>query len=56
MKRRFTIAKALLHDPDLLVLDEPTTGLDPQSRRLIWDKLSELRDRGITIIPMSLNR
>ncbi len=50
MKRRFTIAKALLHRPRILVLDEPTTGLDPQSRRLVWEKLRELRDEGITIL------
>jgi ABC-type multidrug transport system ATPase subunit len=50
MKRRFTIAKALLHSPPVLVLDEPTTGLDPQSRRLIWDKLLQLRGTGITVL------
>jgi len=50
MKRRFTIAKALLHEPGILVLDEPTTGLDPQSRRLMWDKLLELRGRGMTVL------
>jgi ABC-type multidrug transport system ATPase subunit len=50
MKRRFTIAKALLHEPRILVLDEPTTGLDPQSRRLIWDKLLDLNAEGITVL------
>src|ERR687884_1373930 len=42
MKRRLLIARALINDPDLVVLDEPTTGLDPQARHLVWDKLREL--------------
>jgi lipooligosaccharide transport system ATP-binding protein len=51
MKRRLMIARALLHDPRLLVLDEPTTGLDPQVRQEIWQKLEELRRvRGVTIL------
>jgi lipooligosaccharide transport system ATP-binding protein len=50
MKRRLTLARALINDPDLLVLDEPTTGLDPQARRLIWDRLQELLAQGKTIL------
>jgi lipooligosaccharide transport system ATP-binding protein len=50
MKRRLTLARALINNPDLLVLDEPTTGLDPQARHLIWDRLKELTRRGVTIL------
>jgi lipooligosaccharide transport system ATP-binding protein len=50
MKRRLTIARALVNDPDVLVLDEPTTGLDPQARHLIWDRLKSLLARGKTIV------
>jgi lipooligosaccharide transport system ATP-binding protein len=50
LKRRLVIARALLHDPRLLVLDEPTTGLDPQSRHQLWDRVRELRKRGVTIL------
>lgn len=50
MKRRLTIARGLVHTPDLLILDEPTTGLDPQSRRLIWEHLRRLKKRGLTLI------
>ena len=50
MQRRLTIARALLNRPKLLILDEPTTGLDPQVRHLIWDKLRQLRARGTTIL------
>jgi lipooligosaccharide transport system ATP-binding protein len=50
MKRRLTIARALVNDPDILVLDEPTTGLDPQARHLIWDRLKNLLVRGKTIV------
>jgi lipooligosaccharide transport system ATP-binding protein len=50
MKRRLTLARALINDPDFLVLDEPTTGLDPQARHLIWDRLKELTRRGVTIL------
>lgn len=50
MKRRLTIARALLHMPRLLILDEPTTGLDPQVRHLIWAKLRELKKQGLTVL------
>jgi lipooligosaccharide transport system ATP-binding protein len=50
MRRRLLIARALLHQPRVLVLDEPTTGLDPQTRILVWEKLSELKSQGITIL------
>ena len=50
MKRRLTIARALMNRPKLLILDEPTTGLDPQVRHLIWNKLRELKSMGVTIL------
>lgn len=50
MKRRLTIARALINDPDLLLLDEPTTGLDPQARHLVWDRLYRLKQRGVTLV------
>ncbi|WP_051362750.1 ABC transporter ATP-binding protein [Amycolatopsis thermoflava] len=50
MKRRLTIARALVNDPELLLLDEPTTGLDPQARHLLWDKLFRLKAQGVTLI------
>lgn len=50
MKRRLVIARALMNDPELLLLDEPTTGLDPQARHLIWQKLRELAERGVTMV------
>ena len=50
MKRRLTLARALINDPDLLILDEPTTGLDPQARHLIWDGLRQLLKQGKTIL------
>ncbi|HEV3308940.1 MAG TPA: ATP-binding cassette domain-containing protein [Chloroflexota bacterium] len=50
MKRRLTIARALVNDPELLILDEPTTALDPQARLLVWQKLAELKARGVTLI------
>ena len=50
MKRRLVIARALLNEPKLLILDEPTTGLDPQVRHLIWDKLRQLKKSGTTIL------
>jgi lipooligosaccharide transport system ATP-binding protein len=50
MKRRLTIARSLVNDPDVLLLDEPTTGLDPQARHTVWDRLFRLRQRGVTLI------
>jgi lipooligosaccharide transport system ATP-binding protein len=50
MKRRLLIARALINDPDLVVLDEPTTGLDPQARHLVWDKLRQLTGEGKTLV------
>src|SRR5947209_5843589 len=50
MKRRLTIARALVNEPDLLLLDEPTTGLDPQARHLVWDRLYRLKQQGVTIV------
>ncbi|HET9699892.1 MAG TPA: ATP-binding cassette domain-containing protein [Burkholderiales bacterium] len=50
MKRRLALARALVNDPQLLILDEPTTGLDPQARHLIWDRLKRLISRGKTIL------
>ena len=48
MKRRLTIARSLVNNPELLLLDEPTTGLDPQARHLLWDRLYRLKQRGVT--------
>ncbi|MGA3146837.1 MAG: ABC transporter ATP-binding protein [Acidimicrobiales bacterium] len=50
MKRRLTIARSLVSDPDLLILDEPTTGLDPQARHLLWERLYRLKADGVTLI------
>jgi lipooligosaccharide transport system ATP-binding protein len=50
MKRRLTIARALLNNPQILILDEPTTGLDPQVRHLIWDKIRMLQKEGVTVL------
>ncbi len=50
MKRRLTVARALMSNPELLVLDEPTTGLDPQARQLTWQKLRQLKREGITML------
>jgi lipooligosaccharide transport system ATP-binding protein len=50
MKRRLTIARALINSPDLIILDEPTTGLDPQARHLLWDRLYRLKQEGATLI------
>ncbi len=50
MKRRLTIARALVSEPELVLLDEPTTGLDPQARHLLWDRLYRLKQRGITFV------
>jgi lipooligosaccharide transport system ATP-binding protein len=49
MKRRLVIARALINEPSLLLLDEPTTGLDPQARHLLWDRLYRLKQRGVTL-------
>lgn len=50
MKRRLTIARALINDPRVLLLDEPTTGLDPQARHILWDRLYRLREQGTTLV------
>jgi lipooligosaccharide transport system ATP-binding protein len=50
MQRRLSLARALLNEPELLVLDEPTTGLDPQARQLIWQRLRQLKQNGLTVI------
>ena len=50
MKRRLTIARSLISEPDLLILDEPTTGLDPQARHLLWDRLYRLKQEGVTLV------
>jgi len=50
MKRRLTIARALINEPELIILDEPTTGLDPQARHLLWERLYRLKQRGATLI------
>lgn len=50
MKRRLILARALLNEPQILILDEPTTGLDPQARHLIWDKIRSLQKQGVTVI------
>jgi lipooligosaccharide transport system ATP-binding protein len=50
MKRRLTIARALVNDPDVVLLDEPTTGLDPQARHVLWERLYRLKQRGVTLV------
>jgi lipooligosaccharide transport system ATP-binding protein len=50
MKRRLTIARSLINQPKLLLLDEPTTGLDPQARHVLWDRLFRLKERGVTLV------
>ena len=50
MKRRLTIARSLINEPELIILDEPTTGLDPQARHLLWERLYRLKQRGATLI------
>jgi lipooligosaccharide transport system ATP-binding protein len=50
MKRRLTIARALVSNPDILMLDEPTTGLDPQARHILWDRLFRLKEKGVTLL------
>ncbi|MDQ4005738.1 MAG: ATP-binding cassette domain-containing protein [Actinomycetota bacterium] len=50
MKRRLLVARALMNEPEMLILDEPTTGLDPQARHLVWEKLRSLKRQGVTLI------
>src|SRR6266853_923284 len=50
MKRRLTIARSLISEPELLLLDEPTTGLDPQARHVVWDRLYRLKQQGVTLV------
>ena len=50
MKRRLTIARSLINEPSILLLDEPTTGLDPQARHLLWERLYRLKQRGVTLV------
>jgi lipooligosaccharide transport system ATP-binding protein len=50
MKRRLTIARALVNEPEVVLLDEPTTGLDPQARHLVWERLFRLKQRGVTLV------
>jgi len=50
MKRRLTIARSLVNEPDMLLLDEPTTGLDPQARHVVWDRLYRLKQQGVTLV------
>jgi lipooligosaccharide transport system ATP-binding protein len=50
MKRRLTIARSLVNDPEMLLLDEPTTGLDPQARHVVWERLFRLKQRGVTLV------
>src|ERR1700749_1625822 len=50
MTRRLTIARSRINEPDVLLLDEPTTGLDPQARHVLWDRLFRLKQQGVTLI------
>ena len=50
LKRRLTIARSLINEPDVLLLDEPTTGLDPQARHVVWDRLFRLKQQGVTLV------
>src|SRR6201993_4052815 len=50
LKRRLTIARSLINEPEIMILDEPTTGLDPQARHVVWDRLFRLKQRGVTLI------
>ena len=50
MKRRLTIARSLINEPEMLLLDEPTTGLDPQARHVLWDRLYRLKQQGVTLV------
>jgi lipooligosaccharide transport system ATP-binding protein len=54
MKRRLTIARSLINDPQVLLLDEPTTGLDPQARHVVWDRLFRLKQQGVTLVLTTL--
>jgi lipooligosaccharide transport system ATP-binding protein len=50
MRRRLTVARALINRPELMLLDEPTTGLDPQARHLVWERLYQLKRQGVTLV------
>jgi lipooligosaccharide transport system ATP-binding protein len=50
MKRRLTIARSLINEPEMILLDEPTTGLDPQARHMVWERLYKLKSQGVTLI------
>jgi lipooligosaccharide transport system ATP-binding protein len=50
MRRRLTIARSLINEPEILLLDEPTTGLDPQARHLLWDRLFRLKQQGVSLV------
>ena len=50
MRRRLTIARSLINNPDMVLLDEPTTGLDPQARHVLWDRLYRLKQDGVTLL------
>ena len=50
MKRRLTIARSLINEPEMLLLDEPTTGLDPQARHVVWERLFRLKQQGVTLV------
>jgi lipooligosaccharide transport system ATP-binding protein len=50
LKRRLTIARSLINEPEILLLDEPTTGLDPQARHVVWDRLFRLKQQGVTLV------
>jgi len=50
MKRRLTIARSLINQPEVVLLDEPTTGLDPQARHKLWDRLYRLKQQGVTLV------
>jgi lipooligosaccharide transport system ATP-binding protein len=50
MKRRLTVARGLINEPKMVLLDEPTTGLDPQARHVLWERLAQLRERGVTLL------
>src|SRR5690606_3101383 len=50
MKRRLTIARALVNEPEIVLLDEPTTGLDPPARHLVWERLFQLKRQGVTLV------